>query len=96
MRFGLAAAGAAESSSTAAARASLTLLEGGTLLVELDESGVRAITGSDGEGEHAQTYDSVHSLLLNTSPAFTAAFNSSLFAKLREVAEQREVEEEET
>ena len=38
----------------------------------------------------ADTYDSVHSLLLNTSPAFVAAFNGSLAAALQRAVDERE------
>ena len=75
------------------ALAAIETLEGLRLLLRLDLGGVR------GEPEHASdnvpdtVYDSVSSFLLNNSAGYKAHFNSSLFAALSKVAQERDAEE---
>lgn len=57
-------------------------------MIRLDSSGVRVLTAPDQPAEN--TYDSVNSLLLNTSPGFVKHFNASLAASLKKAAEEGE------
>ena len=68
----------------------LGIREGRELRVRMDEEGFRVVAAADGAPFGADTYDSVHSLLLNTSPAFVAAFNGSLAAALQRAVDERE------
>ena len=88
---GLVSAGTAERSTDGedAASASITTLEGETMLLRMDLGGVRIterINPADGDGGPStpptMVYDCVSSLLLNTSAGYKAHFNSSLFAAL--------------
>ena len=99
---GLTSAGTAERSTDGedAASASITTLEGETMLLRMDLGGVRIterINPADGDGGPStpptMVYDCVSSLLLNTSAGYKAHFNSSLFAALSKVAAEREAEE---
>ena len=96
-RFGLREAGDAVRIG-AAARAEIVTLEGGTLTVELDEGGVRALhsrlsTAASAVPDGApKRYETLSSLLLNESAGFVAAFNGSLAAQLRAVVAEREAE----
>ena len=99
---GLVSAGTAERSTDGedAASASITTLEGETMLLRMDLGGVRIterINPADGDGGPStpptMVYDCVSSLLLNTSAGYKAHFNSSLFAALSKVAAEREAEE---
>eukprot|EP00967_Tisochrysis_lutea_P108375 scaffold167804_cov33-Tisochrysis_lutea.AAC.2 len=64
----------------AAAVATVKLLEGETLEMRLSPEGVQ------GGG---MLVDSVHTLLLNKSPKFVAAFNKALAQELRRVAAEQ-------
>ena len=73
------------------AQATLSMLEGNDVVVQLDATGFLVVSGSS---EHdGCKYDSLNTLLLNCSPGFVAKFNESLFAHLRE-AQEREPPEE--
>ena len=61
-------------------------------MLQLDLGGVRAEHMSD-VTPPSTVYDSVSSFLLNNSPGYKEHFNSSLYAALRTVAQEREAEE---
>lgn len=65
-------------------------LEGRRFVLRLDLGGVRASSASDGGDVPTTVYDSVSSFLINNSAGYKAHFNSSLFAALSQVAQERE------
>ena len=77
------------SSSGSASAATIVTLEGRTLQICLDESGVRIVSSDSGGDCPYEHYDSVNSLLLNNSPGFTAKFNASLASLLQGVVDER-------
>ena len=90
VRTGLHSAAAATADGVGAL-ASIVTLESQSVVLRMDPSGVR-VEAADGEPA-ATVFDSVNSLLLNTSPGFVAHFNSSLAAALARVAQEREIED---
>ena len=84
LEYGLRSIGSALASGTGAV-ITLVTLEDRTVVVGLDARGISA----DGE---ATAYDSVDSMLLNTSPGFREAFNRKLADMLAVVARERENE----
>lgn len=83
-RFGLrSVSGTAAPSGAAAAAVDVVSLEGDTLTLRLDQTGVRIMPVGF-------VYDSVNSLLLNCSAEFKAAFNRSLMEQLERVAQETE------
>mmetsp|Transcript_89449 Transcript_89449/g.268892 ORF Transcript_89449/g.268892 Transcript_89449/m.268892 type:complete len:105 (+) Transcript_89449:70-384(+) len=91
--FGLTGASEVTSSPGSPPQATLSMLEGSDVVVQLDSGGVRILSGS---GAHdGLACDSLNSLLLNASPGFVAKFNESLAASLRLAVEQQEREQPE-
>jgi len=88
LAYGLRTIGTAFASG-AGADITLVTLEEQTVVVSLDERGVRCAIDSA-----SVAYDSVDSMLLNTSPRFKEAFNRKLADMLAVVAREREAEEE--
>lgn len=74
----------------------VTLLCGNVLHCEFDERGM-TITADTAGGPRADppTYECVSSALMRESPAFAAAFNARLTARLSALAARRESDEEE-
>jgi hypothetical protein len=92
VREGLRESAAACTDGNGAALALITTFEGQSVVLRLDEHGVR-IDGTTNDGAAPAVYDCVNSLLLNTSAGFVAHFNSSLARALARVAEERAQEE---
>lgn len=82
-KAGLKSVAAASSDGAGGATASVELLEDRSVLVRLGASGVCIDSATTSEQPAESTnYDSVNSLLLNTSPKFVQHFNSSLASAL--------------
>jgi len=82
-RFGLRSVGTAAQAGAGAATIDVVSLEGDTLTLRIDQTGVRIMPVGI-------VYDSVNSLLLNCSAEFKAAFNRSLMEQLERVAQEQE------
>ena len=83
--FGVDRADAVEQTSATAACVAIDTLEGERIVASLGGSGVRDAACD----ASAEPYDSLNSLLLNSSPAFTLKFNSSLASLLQNVVDER-------
>ena len=75
--------GTAAQAGAGAATIDVVSLEGDTLTLRIDQTGVRIMPVGI-------VYDSVNSLLLNCSAEFKAAFNRSLMEQLERVAQEQE------
>ena len=76
------------SAADGSAIANIQTLEMRELELRLDASGVR-IAAAPGQPDETH-YDSVNSLLLNTSPGFVKHFNASLAQSLQQAAQEGE------
>lgn len=75
------------------ALADVVTLEARKIILKLDDNGVRIDSAIDDEAISPLSFDSVNSLLLNTSQGFVAHFNGSLAAALAQVVRERAAEE---
>lgn len=93
--FGIRSAEPAARQGAADAVAKLITLEEAVVTVRMDDGGVHVLSvQDDGTCTATASFDSVNSLLLNTSPGFTQRFNESLAAALAAAAAERDQEAE--
>ena len=93
--FGIRSADPAARQGAADAVAKLVTLEDAVVAIRMDGDGVHVLSvEDDGTSTATASFDSVNSLLLNTSPGFTQKFNESLAAALAAAAAERGQEDE--
>jgi hypothetical protein len=71
------------------ATATIETLEERSVVIGLDGRGVRIVSADDGQPFDSTVFDSVNSLLLNTSAGFKGWFNASLASALSRAVEER-------
>lgn len=83
--FGIASSSEVTAAGGTAAQVSVITLEGNILNVQLHDAGISVISKDSHEKGAAckPMYDTVHSALINNSPAYMTKFNQQLAAQLQ-------------